>query len=113
MWENLIDRVYANTVLDPDTGCRIWQGQTDGKADPYGRMTVKGQTVAVHIAVMRGKLQRMGKKLPKGWDVDHKCTVRLCCNAEHLQPVTKLKNQRLKHKRAKYKGDALRCLEVR
>jgi len=66
-----------------------------------------------HVAVMKAALQRKGKKLAKGRQVDHKCNRRLCCEENHLQPVTGLKNQRLRVKRAKYKGDALRCLEVR
>lgn len=113
MWENLIDKVYANCVIDPETGCRIWQGRTDGKDDPYGRMTHKGQTIAPHVAVMKAKLQREGKKLPRGKQVDHKCTRRLCCEETHLQPVTNLKNQRLRVKRAKHKGNIFKCLAVK
>ena len=113
MWESITERIYANCAYDAETGCRIWLGRTDGKDEPYGRMTFKGQTIAPHIAVMKAALQRKGKKLPKGHDVDHKCNRRLCCEENHLQAVTKLRNQRLRVKRAKHKGDALRCLEVR
>lgn len=113
MWETLFSRIMANTVHDPETGCRIWQGQTDGRDDPYGRITHKGQTLATHIGVMKAVLHRQGKKLPKGKQVDHKCTRRLCCEETHLQPVTNLKNQRLKKRRAKHKGNIMRCLEIR
>lgn len=106
----LFDRLIARTVLDPATGCRLWQGQTDGDPDdPYGRTTYKGQTIGVHKAMFKAAKG----KIRKGFDVDHKCTRRLCIEIEHLQDVTGLKNQRLRVKRAKHKGDVIRCLAVK
>lgn len=105
----LFDRLMTYVREDEVTGCKIWQGQTDGKDDPYGRCSYKGCTVGVHIAMWKA----VYGKIRKGYDVDHGCNVRLCIEYTHLKPVTKLKNQRLKKKRAKYKGDALKCLTIR
>lgn len=105
----LFDRLMSFVQVNPVTGCHLWTGQTDGKEDPYGRTTYKGQTIAAHRAMWkacRGLFR-------KGFDVDHRCTVRLCINYDHLKEVTKLKNQRLKHKRKKHKGDVFKCLAVR
>jgi hypothetical protein len=105
----LFDRLESRVLLDPVTGCKIWQGQTDGKEDPYGRVSYKGQTIGAHIAMWKAVFG----KIRKGYDVDHGCNVRLCIEYTHLKPVTKLKNQRLRQKRSKYRTDALKCLEVR
>lgn len=113
MYEELVARIMANTVHDPETGCRIWQGNTDGRDDPYGRVSFKGTTIAPHIAVGRYGLQKQGKKPRKGYQFDHKCNRRLCVEENHLQEVTNLRNQRLKKKRAKHKGNPLKCLEVK
>lgn len=104
----LFDRLESRVQLDTVTGCKIWQGQTDGKADPYGRVSHKGCTIGAHIASWKANKGR----IPKGYDIDHGCNVRLCIEISHLKPVTKLRNQRLKSKRAKHKGNALKCLSV-
>jgi hypothetical protein len=52
-------------------------------------------------------------KIRKGRNIDHKCTNRLCIRFEHLQEVTVLKNQRLRVKRSKHKGNVMRCLAVK
>lgn len=104
--QDTYDRIMARTVLDPETGCRIWQGQTDGKDDPYGRTTYKGQTIAVHLALWRAKKG----KIRKGYEIDHKCTRRLCCEFDHYQEVTRKKNARLREKRKPHKHDVIKCL---
>lgn len=30
--------------------------------------------------------------IPPGWEVDHKCNLRACCNPEHLQALPRLKH---------------------
>ncbi|QIG66891.1 HNH endonuclease protein [Rhizobium phage RHph_TM3_14A] len=107
----LYDRLIARTVLDMH-GCRIWQGQTDGKKDKtnvYGRTTRKGVTIATHIAMwwaVKGRPR-------KGMQIDHRCANTLCIEITHLQERTNLKNSRLREKRKKHKGDVLKCLAVR
>jgi hypothetical protein len=72
--------------------CHVWQGPTsgDGKGGGYGRMSLNGQTVAVHLVVYTHHFGYIpGKK-----QVDHLCNVRLCCNPAHLELVSHLKNQK-------------------
>jgi hypothetical protein len=105
----LFERLFARVYVVPETGCHVWQGQTDGKETPYGRTTYKGQTIGAHIAMWKA----CNGRIRKGFQIDHKCTNRLCIRIEHLQEVTNLKNQRLRVKRAKHKGDVFRCLAVK
>lgn len=86
---DIIARILANVSIEPGplvSPCWIWQGSTsgDGRGGGYPRMSLDGQTVAVHrvIAVcVFGYVP--GKK-----QVDHKCRARLCCNPEHHEIVT-------------------------
>lgn len=77
----------------------LWTGPDSGtgRGGGYGRMSLDGQTVAVHLVVFTHYYGYIpGKK-----QVDHKCNQRLCCNPAHLQLVTHLKNQRLRIQRTK------------
>lgn len=106
---NLFERLFARVEIDPETDCHLWQGQTDGKADPYGRTTFKGQTIGAHIAMWRA----LKGKVRKGFEIDHKCTRRLCINIEHLQEVTGKRNSRLREKRKPHKGNVFKCLAIK
>jgi len=107
----LYDRLIARTILDVH-GCRLWQGQTDGKKDKtniYGRTSYRGHTIAAHIAMWKAVKGRPRK----GMQIDHRCANTLCIEITHLQERTNLKNSRLREKRKKHKGDVLKCLAVR
>lgn len=72
--------------------CHIWTGPTsgNGRGGGYGRMSLDGQTVAVHIAAYvsaRGYV-------PSRKHLDHLCNQRACCNPDHLEVVTPRTNQR-------------------
>ena len=105
--EEIMRRIFARVRLEPcealGTPCWVWQGPTSGKGykasaeapkkgrgHGYGRMSLDGQTVAVHIVMWvctNGFLP--GKK-----QLDHLCTRRACCNPAHLEPVSHLTNQK-------------------
>ena len=110
--QSIIDKIMAR-VLIKDTGytvggmpspCHLWQGPTsgEGRGGGYGRMSLNGQTVAVHLVVYTHYFGYIpGKK-----QIDHLCNQRLCCNPEHFEMVTHLANQirrALRQKRAKEK----------
>lgn len=79
--------------------CHIWTGPTsgEGRGGGYARMSLDGQTVAVHIVRFTNKNGFVpGKK-----QIDHMCNNRLCVNDEHLQMVTHKKNQKLRIQRAR------------
>ena len=105
--ESVLDRIEARcTITDTHftldgkpSPCHLWTGPTSGtgRGGGYGRMSLDGQTVAVHLVVFTHYYGYIpGKK-----QVDHRCNNRLCCNPAHLQMVTHLANQRLRAKRAK------------
>ena len=101
--ERIRDRVEVIdtgfTLEDKPSLCHLWTGPDSGagRGGGYGRMSLNGQTVAVHLVVYTHYYGYIpGKK-----QVDHLCNQRLCCNPAHLDLVSHLKNQRLRAKRAK------------
>ena len=98
----IIERIYDRVVVT-DNGfilngepspCHIWTGPDSGtgRGGGYGRMSLNGQTVAVHLVVFTHYYGYIpGKK-----QVDHLCKKRLCCNPAHLELVSHLENQRRK-----------------
>jgi hypothetical protein len=102
---SILDRVMERVFFE-DRGfmidgkpspCHIWQGPTsgDGKGGGYGRMSLNGQTVAVHLVVYT---HHFGY-IPSTKQIDHLCNVRLCCNFAHLDLVSHLKNQKRRAER--------------
>lgn len=70
-------------IVDPDTGCWIWQRFRDRKG--YGVIGVGGHKVRrAHIVFYE---QKYGP-VPEGKELDHfKCHNRACCNPDHVEPV--------------------------
>ena len=79
--------------------CHIWQGPTSGKGrgGGYGRMSLNGQTVAVHLVVY----SHFYGYIPGKKQIDHLCNNRLCCNPLHLEMVTHKTNQKRRAARSK------------
>jgi len=91
------DRGY---VLDgKPSPCHIWTGSDSGtgRGGGYGRMSLDGQTVAVHLVVYT----HYYGYIPSKKQVDHLCNQRACCNPAHLELVSHLKNQRRRAQRTK------------
>lgn len=96
------DIVYTGYDIDnKPSPCHLWQGPTsgDGRGGGYGRMSLDGQTVAVHLVAYTHYFGY----IPSKKQVDHRCYQRLCCNPQHLEMVTHLQNQKRRSKRAKGK----------
>lgn len=109
MFDEVYERIMAKCIDDPETGCKLYQGQTDGRDDPYGRISYRGQTIAVHLAVWK----KHKGKIPKGKQVEHGCNRRLCCEIGHYDAVTPKGNSKLRERRKRFRNDPLRCLEVK
>jgi hypothetical protein len=62
--------------------CWIWPGADSGNG--YGRISVDGKTRATHIVAYE---LFTGKRVPRGWVLDHRCRNRGCYNPRHLKPV--------------------------
>lgn len=88
-------KVKSNVLvldLGYETPCHIWQGSHsgNGRGGGYPRMSLDGQTVAVHrVMYVNTHGFVPGKK-----QIDHLCRNRMCVNPEHLEMVTHKENQR-------------------
>ena len=74
-------------------GCWLWTGCTNRGG--YGLTKFRGRTTGAHRAVYR----LLVGPIPEGLDLDHLCSVRLCVNPAHLEPVTHAENVRRAMKR--------------
>lgn len=63
-----------------DTGCIIPISHKLNK-DGYFRKVIDGKWVMYHRYVMEEKFG----KIPDGYEVNHKCKNRACCNTDHLE----------------------------
>jgi len=77
--------------------CHLWKGPTSGtgRGGGYGRMSLDGQTVAVHIVVAT----HYYGYIPGKRQVDHLCNQRRCVNPAHLEIVSHLTNQKRRSNR--------------
>lgn len=92
----IIDKILSR--VEPIGECWQWTGPTsgEGRGGGYGRMSLDGQTVAVHIVMFTC----VNGYIPGKKQIDHKCNNRLCCNPDHLEMVTHKQNQKRRDKRA-------------
>lgn len=88
-----VDIVPAPDFLPPELGpCRLWTGPTsgNGRGGDYPRMSLDGQTVAVHIVSWTNE----HGFVPGRKQLDHLCRRRCCVNDQHLELVTHKQNQK-------------------
>ncbi|MEJ6845138.1 HNH endonuclease signature motif containing protein [Sinorhizobium fredii] len=111
-------KIMERVEIDPVTGCWIWKGPTSGskgRGKDYPRMSLSGQTVAVHLVMWTNEHGYIpGKK-----QLDHKCRNRLCVNPDpaHTELVTHKENQRRRDRARNAMlghngGPALECEEM-
>lgn len=89
---NIRETYLGFEIDDMPSPCHIWQGSHSGigRGGGYPRMSLDGQTVAVHIVAYVNTYGYVpGKK-----QIDHKCNNRMCCNPVHLEMVTHKQNQK-------------------
>lgn len=79
--------------LNPELGpCQIWQGPCsgEGRGGNYPRMSLDGQTVAVHLVNWTNE----NGFIPGKKQLDHLCRRRMCVSERHLELVTHKENMR-------------------
>lgn len=86
-------RILRNIEVVGD--CWIWQRYIEPKG--YGRCYVKGLGQLAH----RVSYQVFVGPIPDGYELDHLCRERSCCNPDHLEPVTHDENMRRGHNATK------------
>jgi hypothetical protein len=70
--------------------CWIWTGPVTHQG--YGRTSVPG--VGPRVRFHRASYEAHRGAIPDGLCLDHLCSVRACCNPDHLEPVTPMENTR-------------------
>ena len=117
MFEKAKEKLEANIKLSDDikepfvkTKCHLWQGKilTDG----YGRTSVYGKNINVHILSCEIKEK---KHRPKHLVTRHLCGVKICCNPEHLEFGTSTENalDNVKHGKSRAKLNEEIIKEIR
>ena len=87
--ENLPSYVNKRIAVDEDTGCWNWIAMRSPSG--YGLCMYKKKKFRTHRLVYTLVIG----KIPDGLDIHHKCENRLCCNPEHLLPLTRSENSKL------------------
>lgn len=76
-------------LVDPITGCWIWQGSKHWRWG-YGHLAVNRRIRSAHCVYY----ERLVGPIPEGLELDHTCHRRDCVNPKHLEPVTPAINTR-------------------
>lgn len=90
----LPERFVSKVVVDPQTGCWIWQAALG--LDGYGRFGNNGGKKATPLVVRahRYAFTQVIGRLPERLKLDHLCRNPKCCNPWHVEPVTQRENVR-------------------
>jgi hypothetical protein len=88
--ENIKRRVAITPCPKPELGdCWLWTGCVRSEDAPYGHITINKTARLVHRYVYQ--LLR-SVTLTYDQTIDHLCRVKLCCNPEHLEVVSRGEN---------------------
>lgn len=90
--QRAVDRLMEGCVPEPNSGCWLWIGSLRGGAGGvrYGQLGFGGRNDYAHRVAYR----LFVGPIPDGLEIDHKCGVSLCCNPDHLEPVSTAENLR-------------------
>lgn len=86
-------RFWSKVEVD-ESGCWRWTG---ARAHGYGRFWAGRRSAAGHPSAEmahRFAYELLVGQIPDGLEIDHLCRNRACVNPAHLEPVTRLINQR-------------------
>jgi hypothetical protein len=83
-WSGLPEKIEKYIIPEPMSGCWIWMGGVRDKKDLYGGCEYEGKIYRTHrltYILLRGSIA-------PDLHIDHLCRNRICCNPDHLEPVT-------------------------
>jgi len=94
----VIDRVLSKIVSSdvPFKGSPCWVFTGSRSPVGYGQIGVGSRSdgTATKAAAHRVTYEAFVGPIPEGLELDHLCSVRSCCNPDHLEPVTHAENVR-------------------
>ncbi len=85
--KRLPERFWEKVSVEPNSGCWLWLAST---TFGYGVFGWRGKTPYAYQVAYR----ELVGPVPDGLELDHLCRTPLCCNPEHLEPVTHAENVR-------------------
>lgn len=95
---SVAERISRRVVVDPESGCHVWQGCCT--KDGYGQIRVGKQICYVHRVAWE---LAAGRPIRPLHDLDHltagreiapgPCKYRNCCNPDHLEEVHRVVNR--------------------
>jgi hypothetical protein len=89
-WSGLPERIERKIMPEPNSGCWLWIGvaYTTG----YGCTVKTVDRQRKYILVHKYVFELLRHKVPSHLQIDHLCRNRICCNPDHLEPVTPREN---------------------
>lgn len=84
MKQDTFERFIAKVHIKP--GCWLWEGAISSSG--YGNFGIWPKTASAH----RFAYESFVGPVPAGLELDHLCRTPLCCNPNHLEPVTRREN---------------------
>jgi hypothetical protein len=94
----LMERVILNSIPEPNSGCWLWLGTTNGK---YPQLKVKKKNIYAHRISCESVHGCLGEL-----NALHKCDNTFCVNPEHLYPGTQKQNVADCRSRGRLRGGA-------
>lgn len=103
------DRIRKYASIDPVTGCWEWLASATGNG--YGRIMMTREA-KVHRSSLAHRVayEEWVGPIPEGMQIDHLCRNTICCNPEHLEPVTPQENLRRGEVSSNTYREATRCI---
>jgi hypothetical protein len=94
----VIDRILVNSIPEPNSGCWLWCGTTNGR---YPQLKIKKKNVYAHRLSCESVYGPLGEL-----SALHKCDNTFCVNPDHLYPGTQKQNVEDCRSRGRLSGGA-------